>query len=263
MMLTAPFAGRLRARPGLLVSALAVALASTGSALEAQEPRASREPGRILGHVVDASGIGIAGVTVRLLPPAEGLVITNAEGRFVFEDVPAAFQEVEISRLGYGRHTQVVNVPEGRTVQMRIELSEQALELGTITVRVELRNRQLEAQGFYDRSRSGFGRYFDPEYMEGQSLINVLHMVPRIRMARGRGGFSHTPFFRRGMRNCVPMLWVDRTPVRLRGWSLEEMVDRYDVAALEVYTPGNTPGEFIDFDDCGAIVVWTRTRNPG
>ncbi len=225
--------------------------------LDAQRPT---ETGRILGTVVDAeTGQGVAGVSVRLiLPPVERLVITGQDGGFVLDRVPVGIHELELSHIAYGQHTKLVNVPAGRTVELRVDLTPEALAVGEILVQVELRDLRLEKEGYYRRREFGFGYFFDADTFRRQSLSSVLHHVPGL-WINPRNITGSLPYFRRVGRICVPGIWVNGRRYELRGASLEEMVPESEIVAMEVFRPGQTPGEYMWLGrDCGAIVVWLR-----
>lgn len=235
--------------------------ASFPVAVGAQEAPAGT--GTILGTVVDAgTDAGVPGVSVRLLEPVDALVVTGGKGEFVFPSVPQGVQELEVTHIAYGTRRQLVNVPSSRTVVVRVELVQEAIDVGAIRVEVELRNAALEEAGFYSRRKLGFGRFFEQEDLERRTLTGVFREVPRLRLVGG--GLSYTPVFLRAMGSCVPAIWVDRRPIRLAGAAFTDLVDRHNIEAMEVFRPGNTPGEFMRLGrDCGAIVIWTRAMSRG
>lgn len=252
----------IRAGFRLSLASLAGLTLLAGGPLSAQQ--ATGAPGTIVGIIVDAeSGAPIPGVDLRLLEHPEKRVISNQAGAFTFRDVVAAVHEIEISHIAYGTRTQLVNVPPGQKVQLRIELMAEAIDVGSMRVEVEIINRSLEQQGFYQREDFGFGRFFDADELGYRGPVSALRQVPRLRMVtQGPGAMNQIPMFRKGIHECVPSMWIDRRRAPLGNWTVDELVDRTNIAAMEVYAPGNTPGEFMAFFDCGAIVIWTRSGNP-
>lgn len=226
--------------------------------LVAQEP--DPLPGRIMGEVMDGqTGGGVQGVVVRILPPVDRQAITDEAGRFALADVPAAVHEVEVSHIAYGTARQLVNVPEGATVEVWVEIMPAAIDVGSIQVRVAILNPGLEEVGFYDRSRFGFGRFFDEIDLRRRTLSSALR-EGGARLAGGASTLSSFPVFSRAGRSCVPILWVDRRMIRFRESGVEAMVNPNSIAAMEVYRPGDTPSEFMyTVPDCGAVVIWTQS----
>lgn len=248
--------------PPFLVAAVGL---NVGAAAAQQEEAAPpREPGRLLVRVLDANTSSPVGqVEIRLPTAEERTAITDAEGRARFGSLAPAVHEMELRHITYGTRSQLVNVPEGRTVELEVELVPRAIRVEPLTVDVTIRPRGLEREGYFDRRRLGFGTYFDPAEVDGMSLAGMLREVPGLRLAPMRGSaFRHRPYFTRGARTCPPTLVVDGMYVRLRGMAIEDMVDRHNVLAMEVYRPGNTPGQFqyTFHRDCGAVVIWTRAR---
>lgn len=223
--------------------------------------QSDRLPGRIIGEVMDArTGGGVQGVVVRLLPPVDRQAVTNTSGHFAFHDVPAGVQEIEVSHIAYATASELVNVPEGSTVQLWIEVEPDAIDVGSIDVRVAILNPRLEDEGFYDRNRMGFGHFFDEIDLRGRTLSSALR-EGGVSLAGGASVFASYPYFRRSGRTCAPVLWLDRRMIRLRGFEMEALVEPRSIAAMEIYRPGNTPGEFMyTSPDCGAIVFWTQAH---
>lgn len=244
-------------RTALTLLTVGIALAMVHKSVAAQEPDAL--PGRIIGEVFDGeTGGSVQGVVVRILPPVDRQAITDEAGRFAFSEVPAAVHELEVSHIAYGAATQLVNVPEGATVEVWVEIMPRAIDVGSIRVRVAVLNPGLEDVGFYDRTRFGFGRFFDEMDLRRQTLASALQEAGA-RLAGGTG-LSSYPVFSRSGRTCVPMLWIDRRMIRFRGSGIEAMVNPASIAAMEVYRPGDTPREFMySTSDCGAVVIWTQS----
>lgn len=240
-------------RPALMFLALGLIPASAA----AQEREAL--PGRVIGEVMDGeTGGGVQGVVVRILAPVDRQAVTGEGGGFAFSDVPAGVHEIEVSHIAYGTTSQLVNVPEGTTVEVWVEIMPEAIDVGAIQVRVAVLNPGLADVGYYDRSRFGFGRFFDEMDLRRRTLSSALH-EGGARLAGG-SGLSSYPVFTRSGRTCEPVLWVDRRPIRFRGSGIEAMVNPSSIAAMEVYRPGNTPSEFLySMADCGAIVIWTQS----
>jgi hypothetical protein len=88
---------------------------------------------QLSGTVVDAAaGAGIADVTIRV----EGTLlsaVTNADGRFLINDVPVGTVMLRFDHLAYGTHRQEVVVGEGTTA-VSVRLSQEAIELEPIEV---------------------------------------------------------------------------------------------------------------------------------
>ncbi len=77
----------------------------------------------------------------------------------------------------------------------------------------------------------------------------------RVRYVRGPPEYgSWVVFFRSGFRECRPAVFVNVRPAP--SWLLETLPTD-DVQAVEVYRDPWVPGEFKQFNRCGAINIWT------
>ncbi len=104
-----------------------------------------------------------------------------------------------MSHIAYGTATQLVNVPEGATVEVWVEIMPRAIDVGSIRVRVAVLNPGLDDVGFYDRTRFGFGRFFDEMDLRSQTLSSALQEAGA-RLAGGAGLSSYPVFSRFGLR---------------------------------------------------------------
>ncbi|MBC8144469.1 MAG: TonB-dependent receptor, partial [bacterium] len=101
---------------------------------------ATAQTGSIRGTVVDAStGAGIVGATIRVATLGNGRVvagaITNQNGRYHIDDIPAGSYSIEYSSIGFATdRTDSVRIVDGAQIAERIELDEQEVGLGSVVV---------------------------------------------------------------------------------------------------------------------------------
>jgi hypothetical protein len=117
-----------------------------------------------------------------------------------------------------------------------------------VEARRQRSSRYLEAQGFNDRMKSGFGYFITPDQLEKRPLITVNDLARRIPLAirafeNGGGGTSL--YINKGPgRSCTPVAYVDGARVATNplspGFVLEEVVHVDDIEAVEVYTRGSS-----------------------
>ena len=87
--------------------------------------------GRIKGTVKDSSGAVVASVEVSLLLPNQAVwkaTVTDAEGVFVFYNVPDGTYALNIERTGFLRHRAAVQVASGETRELNVVLEVNPLE---------------------------------------------------------------------------------------------------------------------------------------
>jgi hypothetical protein len=227
-------------------------------------------PGRMLGRVVDgqtkrpvsAASVAVSGTRFQTL--------TDEMGYFALDEVLPGDHLIEIRHLGYEPLVRPVSVFADRTLDVRVELSVNPIEVEPLVV-TTLRNRRLELRGFYDRQRwgqrLGLGAFVSQEEIERRNPIRISHLIGDVQgielncrgSARGcqigstRGvGCDQLDVFINGS------LALGRG--RADGVSIDELVRPTEIAAMEVYpSAASVPAEFTGLSGrCGAIVIWTR-----
>jgi hypothetical protein len=252
------------------------------------------------GAVVPTEGAGVQGVQGFILEPGSGEPVrnaavtlrqipgtvlasgeTNERGFFRLQTRLPGSYALSAQALGYaGIRDEPVEVQMGKLTVLDVRMAPEALELAPLVVTAEARTYHLEMQGFYERRTKGLdtGVFFDPETMEERMpnrLTDLLWGVPAIRVAETQAG-QQGVYFRSGERAsagglniCWPMVYLDRHLIRPGGFdeplALNELVDVFDIAAMEVYrTPAEIPPEFNGPNaGCGVIVLWTRQGGSG
>jgi TonB-linked SusC/RagA family outer membrane protein len=95
---------------------------------------AQQTAGRITGRVVDAAtNRPLSGVQV-FIPPTGIGNISDSDGRYVLQNVPAGSATVTAQLVGYKQGTVTVTVTAGQTAQANIGLQETAIQLDQVVV---------------------------------------------------------------------------------------------------------------------------------
>lgn len=104
--------------------------------------------GSIAGRLVDAAtGAPLRGALVMVAGTEQGTV-TNADGRFLLDDVPAGQQNVRMALIGYGDTTHAVDVRPDSASAMQVALEPASVALDALVVTAEapeLERRRVEA----------------------------------------------------------------------------------------------------------------------
>jgi len=109
-------------------------------------PVAQAQTGSIEGRVTDAeSGEPLTGVNV-ILQGTDSGTATQSDGTFALQNVATGSYTLRASNVGYQTATREVQVREGKTTSLNIELSREAVELSNITV--------LDRRGGYKTDRN-------------------------------------------------------------------------------------------------------------
>lgn len=91
--------------------------------------------GRVVGRVVDIQTLGPVPSALVGLDEGSFQASTDAEGRFVLEDVPPGERTLVVRHVAYGRQIRQLTVPAGGTVTVLLRLSPEAIPLDPIRVR--------------------------------------------------------------------------------------------------------------------------------
>jgi TonB family protein len=228
---------------------------------------AGQTTGTITGEVTDAAGAPVQGADITLL--GTGLnVVSDGRGQFRFWGAPAGPRLVRARRLGFRPDTIPVHVAPGAesAVRFRLEIREQVLT--PVVVRADRVKYVGRLAGFYERLEQRRGGYFITRHQieseQPRTMSHLLTRVPGLSLSRGRGGI--TALRMRG-RNCVPLVWLDGTPMPSGDVDLDSFSPQ-SFEGIELYLGGTTPplrySWIRDRSACGTVLLWTReTMSPG
>lgn len=221
--------------------------------------------------------------------------VTDGDGRFVLRGRPTDASRplpLVAQRIGYRRLEGTLRIPEGQpTIDLRIVLEPQAVELAEIVVEGESRLVPRHMRGFFERRNSGLGTFFTEDEIAAinpSEVPDLLRRVPGLEVIyTGAIGVVDEPVYRfssSGRRavgvdevtgvvdyqGCeTALLYIDGVRVSARSFSLL-LEDPGRLAGVEAYRGTMTPPQFDGADaegntGCGAIVAWTgsgRSEDP-
>jgi hypothetical protein len=220
---------------------------------------------------------------------------TGADGSFTLELRAAGTFRLRAERTGYQpsvTDTVAVQSRETVEVELRISATAVAIEPLRVTARVEPpRRRTLQLNGFYDRERTGIGKFVRREELERRHPTSLAQALSRVdgtsilyhgvrqfiffpRNGRptisqgggstaGRRPGSTRPPSGSGAVRCLPNLYVDGVRVPYDAYhDINASVSPEQVEAMEVYRgPSEIPPQYNGSDAmCGVILIWTRTE---
>jgi hypothetical protein len=247
------------ARVARVLALAAVALGLGASALLAQGAT-----GKIEGRVRDQAGAPIGNAQVFIVGTAFN-ALTNPQGYYFFNNVPAGTISVRAAFIGY-RSTQVdgVRVLAGQTGTVDIQLEQTAVEIQEITV-------VSQTQPLVPRDEVTTRQRLDGEVVKNlpaDRINQVIALQPGVVASRGTGALSI-----RGGRTDQNATYIDGVPVQsgYRGTSQSTAFNSADAPATQVevsadafeqaqVTTGATSSEF---GNAQAGVLSIATRNGG
>ena len=265
--LTAPVATRGENRQGIRPAVRWVALAITAAAgLAAGPPLSAQDPGvhvgAIAGQVFDQeTRKWVAGVEVTVddMEP----VITDAEGHFRIDAIPAGWHRVVTRRIGYETRVDTVAIPTNSVLAVRVALSREPVVLEPLTITV--RSATLERNGFYTRAQQGYsGVYLDRAKIEAMRATSVTQLFRNITGIRVVYDGLHGARLvinqvvslsdpEQDIGGCQPSYWIDGIRSTM---TTPDMMRLDELEGIEVYRRAGAPGKFIH--SCGTILFWTR-----
>ena len=228
---------------------------------------AARDTGDVVDSAVAAPLTGTATLTGVVrgpagtpIPSAEVRVrgarstgVTDAQGSYTLNALPAGTHELEVRRIGYELAVAWVELRSGATRTSDVRL-QRVVQLDSVRV-VAMRTRYPE---FQQRREQAIGGYFiGPEDLARQRAVyasDIIEKLPGFRivghgptaivsLSQGRGGAGGT---------CPTNIVIDGSENRM----INEMIAS-DIGAIEVYRGGATTPLWYE-RGCGAIVIWTK-----
>jgi hypothetical protein len=212
----------------------------------------------IAGSVHDAKGDALYGAEIR----AGNLYTTSdAEGSFTLRGVPLDTVTVRVRRIGFNAAQLHIMPPEpGQRVQLAVQLTMNAVALGTIVVEGKALDTKLWDIGFYHRQKLGRGRFITPDFWAhfgGAGIGTVLRETPQVIVERKNN--QDYAYSRAGNHLCRMNVFVDGSlaqwagpgvgkldVLRDPGQALDQIVPREDIYAIEIYgSPASVPQQFI------------------
>ncbi len=216
------------------------------------------------GRVARVNGSPVEGARLRV--PDSGVeVVTNSNGFFTVDSLPAGTQTVDLRALGFLPVTQTVDLA-APVVTQDFVLESRTTYLDTVKVigqRIMENPRYLD---FLQRKKSGFGYFLDEDQIERRQpvfLADLLRLTPGIMvMPSTFGGGSIRMRGSSFTATCSPAVFVDgMLMAQLEGVDIESFINVQDVRAVEVYArTASIPSQFMTLTGCGSIVITTGAR---
>ena len=219
-------------------------------------PSDSTARSKVIGWVTDKTTGGQLESAMVSIPSLELRRMTDRRGWFDLGEVPSGAYLLGVESLGYETLEDSIHVPGGQTLEVRIPLATEPIELEGITVTAH--SRFLESTGFFRRQGMGYnGRQWTAEEITEEDPIFVEDLATQVlglRRGRTRGGQKALI----GRLGCRMKLFID--DVRLDDFDLDHLEPR-NIQALEVWhgRASEMPVEYGPMRGlCGVILVWLK-----
>lgn len=212
------------------------------------------QTGIVAGLVADSAGHPVG--DARVLADGVGELRSGADGRFVVRGVPIGTRQVEVLAIGMAPVITAVDVNAVDTASV-LATMRRITTLDVVRVTASPQVRRL-VRDIEERRAGGMGYMRDStEIANHGTLSSVLFEFPSVRVERKNvfGDFVVT-LPGTGASRCLANVLIDGQKS-----DFEELnyLRPADIAAIEVYPHRmSLPMQFMRFDDCGAIIVWTK-----
>ncbi|HWC74115.1 MAG TPA: carboxypeptidase regulatory-like domain-containing protein [Gemmatimonadales bacterium] len=232
----------------------------------------ANQAARLTGYALSAyNGRPLQGVVVSV-SDADKSVVTDAQGAFAINDLPAGPQKIHLSYNGRKTADYTFALREGKVVELAIVLDVAARDLAPIVVERRMVDTWRDLAGFYERRRqyTGYGRFFTREDIDHQrpARLSALLRGAGISQWCARGYECMTMSFNRGHLCAIPVS-VNGLPIWERDF---DRIPMDHVAAVEIYrdpnpegfgspriqTYGYDPDPIYGTEHCGSVGIWTR-----
>jgi hypothetical protein len=245
-----------------LLCAATFASAQAPDSVRARPDSAPPPPATLVGKVTDSSGVGLPGAEITILKSDRVHAITGDSGDFRIAGIVPGTVVFSVRRIGFESATFTAVLRGGKVQRARFSLTATALELPTVAVSdTAVKTHWLDQ---FDRRRSNGARGTFITRAEivkrgARTGVDVIRMVPGVRVSPSRNGMTNTVSMTRGSggRPCFPTMFVHNMPY---SGTMDDFIAE-DIEAVEVYVGISEIPPELDKNGrgiCAAIVVWTR-----
>ena len=217
---------------------------------------------RVEGRVLDAEGNPLHNAIVTLAGNIEGAPVrSDSSGSWALENVPLQSTAIAVRAIGYLPARVTLDPKAGKLESRDVTMRPIPVTLAAAVIlgqRVDARRL-----GFEERRSTGRGSFLDENVLKNMPIsIQALRAHVRRAVVGGQFPFERLmlqTFSINGNSSCNPRWWVDGVHYgRITGDEQRALLARAKM--LEVYEAWDAPAGYIDFDGCGAVLIWTEAR---
>jgi hypothetical protein len=218
---------------------------------------------RLTGLVYDRSGRPLNGAQLHIWG-SDASTSTDDAGRFSLNALPAGTQTLEARQIGYAPKRVPVDLSSDRTTSVVVSLDKIADVLSEVKVYGEPSALSKKLEGFRQRMRAGWGRFFTRADIQKRGPIRFTDMLvglPGVTVQPvGAFGYQLVPSIRSTHCGVTIVLDGHRLPRFLSGDydDLNSYVWLDQVVGIEVYSNGlGAPAEYGGWSTCPVVLIWT------
>jgi hypothetical protein len=212
---------------------------------------------RLAGKVLNKAGNPVQGARVSIAG-AGSAAVTDGQGRFRLDSLPAGTQSLEVRKVGYGMTIAPVELSSADPASATVVMNDFALP----AVRIEAsRITALANLGYLDRKKKGFGYFLDGDSIRTRStrFTDVLRNAPMLKITPYGMGRYIVSSARDPNKGCVHYVVDGQEFKELSAGDIDDFLSPGEIAAIEVYNPSVAPPEFErpGSTGCVSVVIWT------
>jgi Carboxypeptidase regulatory-like domain len=210
-----------------------------------------------------------AGTRVELVGN-DAVALTDPQGRFTMQGVPAGSRLLVARHLGYVVGSTPVDLTPRETTHVALTLPRFVATMDPVLVTAR-RTAALDKVGFNQRARSGTGYFVGPDRLRNMHplyMTDILRMVPSLRVVYTPNGA--TVMSSRGVTSlsggsgCVQYFVDDMPFTETQPGEANGFISGSEIVAVEVYQPGLAPAQYSQgTGSCTTILLWTRFKVRG
>lgn len=232
-------------------------LASTDSAVRTGSAAVS-------GIVELEGGTSNAGTRVEL-EGSDAVALTDAQGRFTLQNLPAGSRVLTARHIGFAAQTVAVDLSAREEKKVNVKLPKFVPVMDPVLV-LARRSAELDKIGFSQRRKTGSGYFIGPDQLRDAHpfyLTDILRRVPSLHITSTPDGEVVTSS--RGVGSSCVQYYLDDVPyTEMTPGDINNFVNGSEVVAVEVYQPGLAPAQYVRLGgSCTTIILWTRFRIRG
>lgn len=223
-----------------------------------------RGTARLVGTVRRTGGQPLHGAQLSILGTTQRAV-TDERGSFEITGLAPGTFTLEARFLGFAPKDVAVDLVAHRTRYVAVVMDQPVVALQAVTIYGHPTAR--DPNGFYERVKSGMGRYFTRQDIERRNPFRLSDMFTAMAgvSVYQVGAFGHRVVMGGGAHgNCVPTVYVDGVRLAMAGeGDIDSILPTYEVAGIEVYRNDlEAPPQYRASSGCGSIVIWTTLALP-
>jgi hypothetical protein len=197
------------------------------------------------GRVMRGDGTGpLAGAQVMVLG-ARATSVTNDSGEFTLGDLPSGSRTLAVRAIGWRPEILPVDLATRAPQRVVVPLQTKTAELQAVVVTGTI-NAGLKRVGFESRRHTGLGHFLGPDDIDKRNAFEFADMMDGMAgLARYPGPYGDDYLTgASGPSGCVAYV-VDGAPyVEMTRGDINTFVRPQEVAAIEVYQPGEVPAQY-------------------